>query len=54
MLFSGPLLPQLRTVSGDQGARDVLRSLGRDLALVETDDPGVLVDIDTPGDLAGR
>ena len=54
VLFSGPLLPQLRTVSGDQGARDVLRSLGGDLALVETDDPGVLVDIDTPGDLAGR
>jgi molybdenum cofactor cytidylyltransferase len=54
VLFSGSLLPQLRFLSGDQGARDVLRALGPDLALVETDDPGVLVDIDTPGDLAGR
>jgi molybdenum cofactor cytidylyltransferase len=54
VLFSGSLLSQLRTLSGDQGARDLLRSLGHELALVDTDDPGVLVDIDTPGDLAGR
>jgi molybdenum cofactor cytidylyltransferase len=51
VLFSAALFPQLRTLTGDQGARDVLRALGCALALVDADDPGVLVDIDRPGDL---
>ncbi|HWF78155.1 MAG TPA: NTP transferase domain-containing protein [Caulobacteraceae bacterium] len=53
VLFSAALFPQLRALTGDQGARDVLRALGPRLALVETDDPGVLVDIDSPDDLDG-
>ena len=51
VLFSAARFPQLRTLTGDLGARDVLRALGDGLALVETDDPGVLVDIDRPEDL---
>ena len=53
VLFSAELLPQLSVLTGDQGARDVLRRLGPRLALVETDDRGVLVDIDSPQDLDG-
>lgn len=51
VVFSAALFTQLRTLAGDQGAREVLRGLGDKLALVETNDPGVLVDIDQPGDL---
>jgi molybdenum cofactor cytidylyltransferase len=51
VLFSAALFPQLKALTGDQGARDVLRTLGARLALVETDDAGVLVDIDQKGDL---
>jgi molybdenum cofactor cytidylyltransferase len=51
VLFSAELLESLRGLSGDQGARDLLQGLGARLALVETDDPGVLVDIDRPDDL---
>jgi molybdenum cofactor cytidylyltransferase len=53
VLFSAVLFPQLRALTGDQGARDVLRGLGVSLALVEADDPGVLTDIDRPSDLPG-
>jgi len=53
VLFSASLFPELRALSGDKGARSVLRSLGERLALVPTDDPGVLFDVDRPDDLAG-
>ena len=52
VLFSVALFPQLGALTGDQGARDVLRGLGDALALLETDDPGVLLDIDRPDQLA--
>jgi molybdenum cofactor cytidylyltransferase len=51
VLFSAALLPQLRALTGDQGAREVLRALGERLTLVEAPDGGVLVDIDRPEDL---
>ena len=51
VLFSAALFPQLRTLTGDQGARDVLRALGDGLVLVDTDDPGVLFDVDRPDQL---
>jgi|HubBroStandDraft_1064217.scaffolds.fasta_scaffold35104_4 molybdenum cofactor cytidylyltransferase len=51
VLFSAALFPQLRAARGDQGARETLRALGPALALVETDDPGILTDIDRPADL---
>ena len=49
--FSGSLLPDLAKVSGDAGAREVLKALGDRLALVPTDDPGVHYDVDRPEDL---
>lgn len=51
VLFSASLFPELRALTGDEGARSVLRSLGKRLALVPTDDPGVLFDVDRPDDL---
>jgi molybdenum cofactor cytidylyltransferase len=51
VLFSAALFPALAALKGDEGARSVLRGLGDRLALIETDDAGVLVDIDRPGDL---
>jgi molybdenum cofactor cytidylyltransferase len=51
VLFSAALFPQLRALTGDQGAREVLRALGGDLALIEAPDDGVLTDIDHPRDL---
>ena len=54
VLFSASLFPQLKALTGDQGARDVLRALGDGLALVDTDDAGVLIDIDRPEHLDGN
>ena len=51
VLFAAALFPQLRTLGGDQGAREVLRALGDELVLVEAPDDGVLIDIDHPRDL---
>jgi molybdenum cofactor cytidylyltransferase len=51
VLFSAALLPQLRTLTGDQGAREVLSTLGKRLVLVDAEDRGVLVDVDRPEDL---
>ena len=51
VLFSAALLPQLRSLTGDQGARDVLRGLGDRLVLIEAPDDGVLFDVDRPEDL---
>ena len=51
VLFATALLPQLAALTGDEGARRVVQGLGEALALVPTDDPGVLADIDLPTDL---
>lgn len=42
----------LTRLDGDIGARDLLREAGDTLVRIETDDGGVLLDVDTPGDLA--
>lgn len=47
--FRADLLPRLALLSADEGARRLLGQPG--LRLVEVDDPGVLLDIDTPADL---
>ena len=47
--FRADLLPRLALLNADEGARRLLGQPG--LRLVEVDDPGVLLDIDTPADL---
>jgi molybdenum cofactor cytidylyltransferase len=41
---------ELTALSGDEGARAILAR--RSVTLIATDDPGVVRDVDTPGDLA--
>lgn len=53
VLLSAALFPQVRDLSGDVGARPLLQGLGSRLALVETDDDGVLFDVDHRSDLSG-
>jgi len=53
VLLGAALFPELRALSGDQGARAILAGLGERLALVEVDDAGVLFDVDTPEQLDG-
>jgi molybdenum cofactor cytidylyltransferase len=50
-LIGAALLPQLLTLSGDAGARAILKGLGERLALVAAPDDGVLFDVDERGDL---
>ena len=50
-LFSRDAFPALLALRGDQGAREVLQSLGAKLGLVATLEAGVVMDIDTRGDL---
>lgn len=50
-LIGGELLPQLLTLSGDAGARAVLKDLGPRLALIDAPDDGVLFDVDERSDL---
>lgn len=49
--FAGSLGARLAALSGDAGARDVLRSEADALTLIEVADAGVLADIDTPQQL---
>ena len=53
-LIGRELIPALRDLSGDAGARAVLKALGDRLALVESPDDGVLFDVDERGDLDGK
>ncbi|OGA05010.1 MAG: hypothetical protein A3I00_05225 [Betaproteobacteria bacterium RIFCSPLOWO2_02_FULL_64_12] len=41
----------LSALRGDEGAREILKIHPDGVTLLEVDDPGVLSDIDTPGDL---
>lgn len=51
VLFGLGLLGDLGRVTGDAGAREILKALGPALALVPAPDGGVLFDIDQPADL---
>ncbi len=51
VLFGRALFAALMALSGDEGARAVLRGLGSGLAMVETLDRGVLFDMDVVEDL---
>lgn len=46
VLLRAALFPALLALTGDQGAGPLLAGLGDGLALVETEDPGVLFDVD--------
>jgi molybdenum cofactor cytidylyltransferase len=50
-LIGRDLIPQLLTLTGDAGARAVLKDLGLRLARIEAPDDGVLFDVDERGDL---
>lgn len=52
VLFGRSLFPALAALNGDEGARRVLSTLGDRLASVPSPDPGILFDVDQPGDLA--
>jgi molybdenum cofactor cytidylyltransferase len=49
--FAARFKEDLLGVSGDQGARAVLRRHAAEVEVIECDDPGILRDIDTPDDL---
>jgi molybdenum cofactor cytidylyltransferase len=51
VLFGGDWLPALRDLGGDVGAQALIRQAGARFTPVETDDPGVLFDVDRPEDL---
>ena len=43
---------ELINLQGDQGARAVVERRLTDLQLIDVDDPGILLDVDTPADIA--
>lgn len=49
--FSAKFRHALEQLSGDEGARSILKRHGDELVLLTCDDPGVIADIDTPADL---
>lgn len=51
VLFGGDWIPALRALDGDIGAQALIRQAGARFTLVQTDDAGVLFDVDHPGDL---
>lgn len=50
--FSARFQADLVSLKGDTGAREVLRRHAHQLVHIEVDDPGVLLDVDAPHDLA--
>lgn len=50
--FAGEWRAQLLALSGDVGARELVRAAGERLLRCPVDDPGVLLDIDRPADLS--
>lgn len=51
VVLGADLFPQVAALTGDMGARPILQALGPRLAVMETDDPGVLFDVDQRSDL---
>jgi molybdenum cofactor cytidylyltransferase len=50
--ISGQFFDQLTGLGGDEGARRILAAYEGELVKVPVGDPGVIRDIDQPGDLA--
>lgn len=51
--FSTEFGPALRALSGDEGARSILQTNVDRLRRIDVDDPGVVFDINVPGELLG-
>lgn len=51
--FSKEFGPALRGLTGDKGARSILEAHEDRLLRIDVDDPGVLFDINVPGELLG-
>ncbi len=51
--FGRVLLPDLLALDGDQGARALLADHATEVLLLECDDEGILLDVDSTGDLDG-
>ncbi|WP_425995050.1 nucleotidyltransferase family protein [Caulobacter sp. DWR1-3-2b1] len=51
VLFGGDWIPALRALDGDAGAQGLIRQAGERFIAVETDNAGVLFDIDRPADI---
>lgn len=49
--FAGVLLPEILRLTGDAGARSILSRHASEIVLVESDDPGIVRDIDVQSDL---
>lgn len=50
--FSAELLGELVALDGDAGARAILQRHADAIVRIESEDPGIFIDIDTPQDLA--
>ncbi len=49
--FDRAFMDELQQLAGDSGARELLRRHADRITLVEIDDAGILLDIDTPADM---
>lgn len=49
--FAAPLKDELLALAGDEGARRVIVAHKEQLLRIDCDDPGILADIDVPGDV---
>lgn len=50
--FSRDMRAALLALDGDRGARDLLEQRASEVCWLDVDDPGILADVDVPGDLA--
>ncbi len=50
VIFSSTLRDELKNISGDEGARQVLKKLDDRVEYLEVQDEAVVFDVDTPGD----
>ncbi len=48
--FGSSFRAELLSLEGDEGARSVVKRHARAVEIIDCDDPGILRDIDTPGD----
>jgi molybdenum cofactor cytidylyltransferase len=53
VVFGARYFGALRQLGGDTGAREILKQHAALVREVPVNDPGVLLDVDTPQDLAG-